>query len=177
MALIIFLSGALIFSLILFFVTASSFVGFVMTRVPYVLTSRADILELVQKVPITKDDVFIDLGCGSGKVLFAVEKASGAKVKGFELALWAYLWGRIKTVFKKSGADIRLGNFFHQNLSEATVIYCYLYPPLMRGVGQKVIDDCRQGTKVVSRDFPIPNLQQIGSWKSVTGHDIYLYQR
>src|SRR5207248_548166 len=114
---------------------------------------------------------------GSGKVLFAVEKVTGAKVRGFELALWAYLWAKIKKAVKGSRAELKYGNFFKQNFSDATVIYCYLYPPLMRMVGQKVIEDCRQGTKVVSRDFHIPNLQQVASWKSVTGHDIYVYQR
>lgn len=176
MLLTAFLFAALLFSLLVLFIISSSFIGFVMTRVPYVRTRAADIKEIVRRVPITAADSFFDLGSGDGKVMFLVEKISGAKVKGFELTIWTHIWSRIRRVAKKSRAEFVYGNFLQNNFSQATVIYCYLYPHLMRMIGEKVLADCKPGTKVVSRDFPIPNLTKIDEWKSPTGHDIYLYR-
>lgn len=166
----------LLFSIIFTFVMFTSLVGFAMTRVPYVRTSRGDIEEIVKELPITQKDIFFDLGCGDGKVVFEVERLSGAKGRGFELTLWTHLLSRFKKFVLGSRAEFVLGNFFKQDFSEATIIYCYLFPGLMRSVGEKVLSDCKQNTLVVSRDFPIENLEEIKKWKSKTGHTLYVYQ-
>lgn len=173
LAILIFL---LIFSVVFAFVMFSSIIGFLMGRVPYVRTRKADILQLADKLSITKNDYFFDLGCGDGKVLFAIEKLSGAKTRGFEITLWTHLWSRIKRLALGSKTELVFGNFFKNNFSDATIIYCYLFPPLMPTVGEKVMNECKSGTRIVSRDFPIPNLKLVGSWKSPTKHILYLYQ-
>lgn len=151
----------LLFVLLLLFVLISALVGFVLTRVPFVPTSQKDIALIVQKVPITNTDVFYDLGSGDGKVVFGVEKLSGAKVKGFEMTLWTHLWAKVKKIFLRSHAELSNQNFFKQNWVEATVIYGYLYPPLMKRVEEKFRTDCRPGTMVVIRDFPLPTLKPV----------------
>jgi hypothetical protein len=166
----------LAFTLVWFFYMASSLVGFIMTRVPYVRTRSGDISEIVRNVPVSKEDLFFDLGSGDGKVVFAVEEESGARVRGYELTAWSHLLSRVKRRFKHSNAELLLGNFFKHDFSEATIIYCYLYPPLMKRLSQKMLSECTMGTKIVSRDFPIPDLKEASRWKSVTGHTIYLYQ-
>lgn len=176
MTVLLLLIFLLIFTFVFTFIMGSSVVGFIQTRVPYVRTRAADILEIVKKTPITETDVFFDLGSGDGKVIFTVEKNSGAKVKGFELTLWTHLLSRINKMVRRSSAQLVMANFFKRDFSEATVIYCYLYPALMPVVSRKVLAECKPGTKVIARDFPASDLNQIDRWKSSTGHTIYVYQ-
>lgn len=166
----------LLFVLVFAFVMLSSIIGFLLGKVPYVRTRQVDIQEMIKKVDIGRNDNFFDLGCGDGKVLFAVEKETGAMVRGYEITLWTHLYSRIKRVILHSSAQLIWGNFFKNDLSDATVIYCYLFPPLMPMIGEKVKGECKTGTKIISRDFPISNLNLVSSWKSPTNHTLFLYQ-
>ena len=140
----------------------SSFIGFVITRVPFVRTDLKDIQRIVAQVHISQNDVFFDLGSGDGKVCFEVNKLSGAKALGFELTWWTYWVSQIKkhaarTKYRAVGFTNQ--NFFKHSWQEATVIYGYLYPPLMGRVEEKFLADCKPGTYAVVRDFPLPNLK------------------
>ena len=57
-------------------------------------------------------DVFYDLGSGNGKVVFLVEKLSGAKTKGFEQTLWTHWWAKLKGLIIQSRAEFVNRNFF-----------------------------------------------------------------
>ena len=168
----LFLVGTL---LILFFIT-SSFLGFVITRVPFVPTAASDVRSIVERVPLSPNDIIYDLGSGNGKVAFMMEQLTGAKTVGFEATLWAHWYARLKKLLIRSGAKFILGNFFKHDWSEATVIYCYLYPSLMTQVGEKILTECRQGTKVIVRDFPIANWQRTDYFRTYGRHEVFVYQ-
>ena len=51
----------------------------------------------------------------------------------------------------------------------------YLYPFLMSFIEQKALRECKQGTKIVARDFPLPNLRYKDKWQTPSGHTLYLY--
>lgn len=148
---------------------------FVRGRVPFVPTTEADIRDLAQRLPITDRDFMFDLGSGNGKVLFLIEDATGARVRGFQYAGWTQWYARLKKLFTKSKAELISGDFFKQPWHEATIIYGYLFPPLMPHVGIKALQECRPGTKIIVRDFPITTLEQKDEWQTPTGHNMYLY--
>lgn len=166
----------LVFVLILTFVMASEFVAFLRTRVPFVPTHAGDIEFIVDKLKISPRDIFYDLGSGNGKVVFLVEKLSGAKVKGFELSWWTYLFAKAKGKIQKSKAEFKNQNFFKQPWTEATIIYGYLYPPLMGRVGEKFLADCKPGSVAIIRDFPFPNLKPTEVFFLPKKHEIYIYK-
>ena len=97
----IFLVFMLAFALFLLFVIVSAFVGFLMTRVPFVPTYASDVKFIVKKLGITSADVFYDLGSGNGKVAFLVEKLAGSKVTGYELTWWTHLWAKLQKVLTR----------------------------------------------------------------------------
>lgn len=174
--LIVFLVVALAFSLLLLVWITSSFLGFVMTRVPFVPTTARDIRLIVERVPLSSHDIVYDLGSGNGKVVFMLERLTGAQAIGFEAMLWAHWYARIKRALTRSGATFVLGNFFKHDWSKATVVYCYLYPPLMRQIGEKILAECKPGTRVIVRDFPIPNLPQIDHFQTHKNHEVFIYR-
>lgn len=167
----------LIFASILFFVISSAFLGFLLTKVPFVPTYKYDVKFFVTKLGIKSTDVFFDLGSGDGKVCFLVEQLSGAKTKGFELTWWTYLVSKLKVVSSKSEAQFICGDFFKANWQEANYIYAYLYPPLMARVEEKFLADCRPGSIAIIRDFPFPNLKPGEVFKMPKKHEVYIYKK
>jgi hypothetical protein len=175
--LLIILLFFLALALVLLFVIISEFVAFVRTRVPFVPTHAGDIEFIVKKLGITPGDVFYDLGSGNGKVVFLVEKLSGAKVTGFELGWWTILFAKLKAAMNKSKAKFIAKNFFKEDWSGANYIYGYLYPPLMGRIEEKFLADCKPGSIAIIRDFPFPNMPHSEKYFLPKKHEIYIYRK
>lgn len=165
----------LVGALILLYMMLTEMTNFLQTRVPFVPTAKKDIADMAKRVGITKDDFVVDLGSGNGKVLFEVEKLTGARTRGLQRAGWTQEYGRLRKWLTGSKIELISGNFFNQSWSDATVVYAYLYPPLMRSVGAKFKEDCKPGTKLVCRDFYVPEFEVKETWDTPTGHTMYLY--
>ncbi len=166
----------LLFVLIELFVIISEFVAYVRTRVPFVPTHTKDIEVIVKELKISSSDVFYDLGSGNGKVVFLVEKLSGAKVIGFELSWWTVLYAKIKAAVTGSKAKFINRNFFNQDWSGANIIYCYLYPPLMARVQEKFMSQMKPGSMAIVRDFPFPTMAHSEKYFLPKDHEIYIYR-
>ncbi len=172
----IFLGFFAIASLVILFVTVSSFIGFVRTKVPQLPTAARDIRRMAEEGLLRKDDVLIDLGCSTGQVLFATEKIVGCRGRGYEVALWACVFAWMRKILTRSKAEVVWGNFFDADLSDATVIYAYLYPFLMPKVGEKIKSSCKPGTKVISRDFRIESLKLVKRINTYAQHAFFIYE-
>ncbi len=158
------------------FVVTSAFIGFLITRVPFVPTYADDIKLIVDKLKISSKDTFYDLGSGNGKVVFLVEKLSGAQVTGYELTLWTHLWARIQKILMRSKAKFIRRDFFKQDWSQANIIYCYLYPHLMGRICDKFRAEMKPGSVAVVRDFPFPNMIHSEKYHLPKEHEIYVYR-
>ena len=172
----IFLLGFLLFALFLLFIITSAFFGFVITRVPFVPTGHSDIRFIVEKLKISTTDVFYDLGSGNGKVVFLVEKLSGAKTKGFEQTLWTHWWAKLQKLLTRSKSEFSNKNFFKEDWSGANIIYCYLYPPLMGRIEEKFKAEMKPGSIAIVRDFPFPNFPHAEKYYLPKEHEIYVYK-
>ena len=183
------------------FVIVSEFVAFVRTRVPFVPTRAGDIKFIVEKLGITSNDVFYDLGSGNGKVVFMVNKLSGATCVGFELSWWTVLFAKVKSKFWNSplpslmqregvaavtssfqkrgtgGVKFHCKNFFKQDWSGANYIYAYLYPPLMGRVRDKFLAECKPGAVAIIRDFFLPGLKPEATYSLPKKHEIFIYKK
>jgi hypothetical protein len=174
---IIFLILMLLLALVLLFIVFSAFFGFLITRVPFVPTSKNDIEFIVKELEITSADIFYDLGSGDGKVCFLVNNLSGAKCVGFELTWWTYIISKLKVKSAKLKNVFFINkNFFKQPWTEAAIVYGYLYPPLMGKVEEKFLKDCKPGSLAIIRDFPFPNLKPKQIYQLPRKHEIYVYQ-
>ncbi len=176
MAYTLLLVGFLLFALLLLFVVASAFYGFLRTRVPFVPTSKNDIEFIVNDLNVTSKDIFYDLGSGNGKVCFMINRLTGARCVGFELTWWTYLWAKLKASLQNSAIVFKRRDFFAEDWSEATVIYGYLYPMLMGRVEEKFKKDMKPGSRAIIRDFPFPNMRYKKKYYLPKEHEIYLYE-
>lgn len=121
----------------------------------YVSTSRKRIGVFLDAVPMQAGQVLVDLGCGDGRVLRSVRKRYSVKAIGYELNLMAYTKARLLCLGRK-GIEIRLRNFWKADLSNADVIFCYLFPDVLQDLCVKLKEELKPGAVVVSCNFALP---------------------
>lgn len=155
----------------------TTFIGFVQTRVPYVRSKEADTLEILKQVPLTPETQFYDLGSGDGTVVFLAERLAGVQGTGFEVMLWAYWHSIWKRRTQRSKARFIRQNFFKHSWAPADVLYCFLFPPLMKRVEEKFIAESRPGVILIARDFKLPTLEPDEVIVVDELHTTYVYRK
>lgn len=141
-------------------------------------TASVRIEAFLDAVPMRSQEVLIDLGCGDGRVLRAARKRYGVRALGFEVNVLAYCTARILS-FAVKGIDIRCGNFWGQNLGTADVVFCYLFPDVMKRLAAKLQEELLPGTRVVSCNFSLPGwepLKVVCPDSACHGDPIYIYR-
>ncbi len=128
--------------------------------------------ELTQIANISQKDVVIDLGSGDGRMLIHAAR-QGATAKGWEINPFLVLWTRLAIHHYKVGkrATVHLKNYHKANLSEATVVFIYNFPPHMPKLEEKLKKDLQKGTTIISYKFIFPTLELIENPKP----DIFIY--
>lgn len=149
------------------------------TLIPYVPSKQNYILNIIESIKQNKKSGTIyDLGSGDGRVLFTAEKL-GFKAVGYEHALVPFLQSYIKKLITKSKVKITFGSFFKGNLNKADVIFVYLLPLIMKKLLQKIQNECKKGTIIISSGFEIEGLNLIKFYKRDKEKNwpcIYYYQ-
>jgi SAM-dependent methyltransferase len=126
--------------------------------------------------PISSSDVVYDLGSGDGRLLFAAVEKGAMKCVGIDIDP-----DQIKTA-NETAKYLKLENkvtFIEEDvmavdLSEATVVLCYLLSTASADLKPKFEKELKPGTRVVMESFPVMN------WKPVrviddNGRIFYLY--
>lgn len=145
---------ALFSAIIIFFSLFSGYTIF-KTKVPWAKTPKENIAKILDELDLPKNALVYDLGCGDGIFLFEAEKR-GLRAKGFELSLYPYLKCLFLKKKRKSTVQIVRKNFFVENLGDADAVFVFLVRDVMQKVGEKLKQDLKSGTPVVSYGFEIP---------------------
>lgn len=94
---------------------------------PYGETPLCEIEKILDDQNITSNDLFVDLGCGRGKLLYWVSAQYPCLVKGVEINPTFVKLGNkiIQSLQASQRISIVEASFFTANISTATVIYLY----------------------------------------------------
>jgi hypothetical protein len=128
---------------------------------PFVPTPPWDVERMVKVADLRDGDFVVDLGSGDGRIVFeAVRKHSRVRGRGVEIDEKLVLESREKANAEGVGDRVE---FLHQNafdadLREATVIFMWLFPELMRLLRPKILREARPGTRVITRSW------DLGTW-------------
>lgn len=122
-------------------------------------TASVRIKTVLDVVPMSKDEFFVDLGCGDGRVLVGAAKRYGVCALGYEVNPLAYALAKVKTIGNKK-VKVKFGNFWQKNLGDADVVFCYLFPDVMGKLAEKLSQELRPGTRVISCNFPLPGWKE-----------------
>ena len=122
--------------------------------------------------------VFIDAGCGDGRVLKEACTRYHVKAIGYEINPLACLCARLRCRGMKN-VQIRRQSFWEADLSMADVLFCYLFPDLMKDLAAKAKDELKPGAIMISCNFEVPGFtpsQIIRPDGALHSDPIYIYR-
>jgi len=123
-------------------------------RAPYVPLPHESLPGIADALRLVPGAVVYDIGCGDGRILRAcAAREPNAFYKGVERAWYPYILARMCGAVK----NIRYvrGDAFTQSYADANSVVLYLLPGFVDKVAEKLAKECRQGTRIVTADFPI----------------------
>jgi len=127
-------------------------------RVPLYLTNRQTVDAIADLLPVREGPKFLDLGCGTGSVLFplAIQRPD-AKIVGIESAPLVFLgaWLRLH-LSGTSNVRVILDDFWKRDLGAYDVVYAFLSPVPMPPLYHKADREMRKGTLLISNSFIVP---------------------
>ncbi len=146
----------LFFAIFLIIIGARSIYGFVIGA-PILFSPKKATEDALIECGAKPGESFCDLGSGTGRSMLVAAKKFNLRVSGFELSppialvakcnLWLHGIKKSKVYSK---------NFYHENLSGADIIFCFLTPKAMARLKNKFEKELKPGTKIISYAFQIP---------------------
>lgn len=125
---------------------------------PWLPTKKRQRRLVAEAVPLEDGDLVYDLGCGDGAVLFELARRHpGIKAVGYEVALLPFAIGAVR---KACGGDaydnvsIRCRDFFKQDISDADVVFIFLFRESYKKVVPKLAGELRDDALVVVEAWP-----------------------
>lgn len=107
---------------------------------------------------ITARDIVYELGSGDGEfVLAAASEFKAGKAVGVEIDYSRY----IVSVIKKNRRRVKRAVFIRKDfkkvkLSDATVVYFYLVPAVIKRIMPKLKKELKPGTRIISYRYKVP---------------------
>lgn len=130
---------------------------------PWVPTSMRMVHKMLKMAEVGPQDVVYDLGCGDGRTILTAARKYGARAVGIELDPLRFAWCQaLITIFGlQDRVQVIRGDFFNQDLSDASVVTCYLLQSTNNKLEEKFKAELKAGTRVVSNTFTFPGLQSV----------------
>jgi SAM-dependent methyltransferase len=129
----------------------SSFVGFVPTHPDHIDA-------FFELAPVSASDVVYDLGSGDGRLVFEALERGAGKAVGVELDSGRVRRARGEATGRGLGdkAAFVRADVTEVDISEASVVFCYLSPAACAALKAKFETELRPGTRIVAESFPVP---------------------
>ena len=126
--------------------------------ISFIPTEFEEIDNFFQLAPVSATDVVYDLGCGDGRLLFAALERGAGRAVGVDLDPARVREARDAAARK--GWDDRAsfieGDVLEVDLSEATLVLCYLITEASKALKPRFESELRAGTRIVMESFPVP---------------------
>ncbi|QQG43897.1 MAG: methyltransferase domain-containing protein [Candidatus Roizmanbacteria bacterium] len=145
----------LIFAISLCIYTLSLFWSSIMGS-PYVPTKKKELINFLKEARIKKGQIFLELGCGDGRVVKTAVKEYAAKGIGIDINPTLIFWAKfIAKLTKVSGIEFKVQNIFKTDVSKADFIYLFLMPKLLEKLKTKFEEESKKNAVIISHGFKI----------------------
>ena len=154
----------------------------ILTEFPFLRSPPRVIDRALEIADLSRNDLFVDLGCGDGEVLLRVAGRFGVFSVGYEInpALVKIARRRAASAGLRYLIDIVHSDLFSADLSRFDVIYIYPSPIVTTRLSEKITAECREGTRILVHDYPLRPLQPAEVLHLPGGplhmHTVYLYK-
>ncbi len=150
-------------------------------RAPYVPLPHEVLPKIVDALQIMPNNVVYDIGCGDGRILRAcAAREPHAQYRGVERAWYPYILAKL--CGKSANITYVLGDAFAQSYTDADRVVLYLLPGFVDRVAEKLAQECKPGTRIVTADFPITlwkpqeTFEQTQLSAHTRGRMLYIYE-
>ncbi|MFA6322635.1 MAG: hypothetical protein WCX71_04130 [Candidatus Buchananbacteria bacterium] len=147
---------------------------------PWVPTWQNDVKQMLQLAEIKPGEIVMDLGAGDARIMTLAVKNYQAQAVGYEIAVLPYLlgWFRIILLGLAGRVQLKYGNFFKADISQADVICIFLMPAVMIKIKNKIDQEAKPGCRILSYAFKISDWEPKAIFKPKKNQiPIYLYQK
>lgn len=128
---------------------------------------------LAQHIALPADARLLDAGCGMGDGLQALHRAwPQARVYGVEWS-WPLRW---VSQLRCPWARVRRGDMWGVDWSAYDMVYLFQRPETMSRAAVKSLGEMREGTWLVSLNFPIPDVTPTYIDQLDDGREVYAYR-
>ncbi|MFH1444451.1 MAG: hypothetical protein ABIG34_03605 [Candidatus Peregrinibacteria bacterium] len=136
--------------------------GNIFVGVPFVPTSKQVSEEMIRFADLRGDETVYDLGAGDGRILITAKRLHpGIRAIGWEYVPTVWLLGKLRIWWSGQKITFRLGDSKKQNLHDADCLFLYLFGTVMPSLEERLNQELKPGTKVVSYVFPFPHRQPV----------------
>ncbi|AEM39805.1 Methyltransferase type 11 [Pyrolobus fumarii 1A] len=126
---------------------------------PFIPSPLSVVYEALSLARLSPCDVLYDLGAGDGRVVviaardFRVKKAVGVEIDDGLVTI-----ARIRAAEEGVADRVEIieGDIFEVDVSDATVVYIYMYASINERLADKLERELKPGARVVTLDFPVP---------------------
>src|SRR4051812_44130091 len=122
---------------------------------PYVPSPQSVVADMLKMTGIGPRDFVIDLGSGDGRIVRTAAKVYGAR--GFGVEIQDDLVRLSNEEARKEGIGDRVKfvkqDLFKTDISQATVLTMYLLPNTVNMLSEKLQNELRPGTRILSHDY------------------------
>lgn len=137
--------------------------------------------KVLDSIPPETQGTIVDLGSGWGNVAIQLaKKFPHCQIIGYESSPIPYIFSRF-WAFIDNNPNLKIyrKNFFKEDLSNVTLIYCYLYPVAMKNLREKFLNELKPGTIIFSNTFAIPDWEPVHvvNVKDLYNTRIYMYMK
>ena len=142
----------------------------------FVPTPQSVVDEMLKVTNVKKGDVLYDLGSGDGRIVITAAKRFGVRGTGIDIDPQRIAEANENA--RKEGVThlvtFKQTDLFTTDISDATVVTLYLLPRLNVKLRPKLLNELKNGTRIVSHAF------DMGEWKpekhlKVEGRDVYYW--
>ena len=119
---------------------------------PWWRTSGKTAKRALSLLKLSNKDILYELGSGEGSVLITAAKEYGIRGVGIEIDPIRFYISKFLVWRNGLGKEIELkrGNFFDFDISEASVVFIYLVPKALNKLIPKFKKELKKGTKIIS---------------------------
>ena len=141
---------------------------------PWLPMRKRAVHKLLALAEVGPDDRVYDLGCGDGRLIIAAARRYGARAVGVEIHPLRVLWCRalIALLGLRDRVRVVWGDLFSQDLSDASVVICYLLQRTNNKLETKFRQELAPGARVISKRFTFPGLHLV---RQDEKEKLYLY--
>lgn len=146
---------------------------------PVIRTPHKVISEILDIMNLTKKDIFVDFGCGDGRLILGAYEQAQCKCIGYDISpIMLIIAKTAKVIRYPLVKDIvfEAQDIFQVDISHVSKIYCFLDEKSMNILKEKLLNFVKNGGEVYCYKYGIKDIKKKKQVILSNGNILYVYR-